>query len=167
MAERFCVIVHNVRSAYNVGSIFRTADGLGAEKVYLTGYSPAPYSPDRLLKTAAEKMIEKTALGAEKNVPWERKALVGPLLGKLKKAGFLVVALEQDETSVKYDEFRSSKPVALIVGNEPKGIDRKILKKCDAIIEIPMYGQKNSLNVAVAFGIAGYGIRSRIKTKVK
>lgn len=156
MDKELVIIAHNIRSAYNVGAIFRTADGAGAGKLYLTGYSPAPdLGP---FQTAAGKMIAKTALGAEKNLAWERKARLGPLLKKLRAEKVQIVALEQSKDSVDYRKFRPRFTVALILGNEPKGIDQKILKYCDKIIEIPMRGQKNSLNVAVALGVAGYEI---------
>jgi tRNA G18 (ribose-2'-O)-methylase SpoU len=156
MKKELVIIAHNIRSAYNIGAIFRTADGMGAGKIFLTGYSPAP---DRgPFQTAAGKMIAKTALGAEKNLLWERKARLGPVLKKLKTDGYKIIALEQDKNSIDYRKFKPSFPVALILGNEPKGIDKKTLKYCDQIIEIPMHGKKNSLNVAVALGVAGYEI---------
>ncbi|KKU54864.1 MAG: tRNA/rRNA methyltransferase [Candidatus Moranbacteria bacterium GW2011_GWE1_49_15] len=162
-AGRFAVIVHNIRSAYNVGSIFRTADGIGADRIYLTGYTPSPAKEGALYLSKAQKMITKTALGAERYVSWEKATSIGKLLDKLKKEGVTVAALEQDERSVDYKEFVPDFPIALLLGNEPKGIDKRILKKCDAYIEIPMRGDKKSLNVSVAFGVAGYEIYSKIK----
>jgi len=156
MKKDLIIIAHNIRSAYNIGAIFRTADGMGASKLFITGYSPAPDSGS--FRTAAGKMIAKTALGAEKNLTWDKIARLFPLLKKLKAEKFQIVALEQDTKSIDYQKFRPSFPVALILGNEPKGIDQKILKYCDQIIEIPMRGAKNSLNVSVALGVAGYEI---------
>jgi len=158
MKNKFYLILHNIRSAYNVGSIFRTADGAGIEKIYLTGYSPAPAVKDNPYKTKAQKMLAKTALGAEKNVSWKKNKNLDVLIKKLKKEKFQVVALEQDETSVDYRKFKLKFPLALIVGNEVMGLDKRILKKCDQIIEIPMRGEKKSLNVSVATGIVGYKI---------
>lgn len=149
------IIAHNIRSAYNVGAIFRTADGVGAQKIYLTGYTASPGN-SKIYKSSAQKMIEKTALGAEKNVSWKKVRNISNLILDLKKKGFEVIALEQNEKSVNYKEFRPIFPVALIIGSEPRGIDVRILKKCDKIIKIPMYGSKNSLNVSVALGIASY-----------
>lgn len=157
------VIAHNIRSAHNVGSIFRTADGVGVEKVYLTGYSPSPAKENVPYLTPAQKMIAKTALEAEKHVSWQKISSIGRLLEKLKKDGLVIVALEQDEKSLDYRKFLPHSSVALIVGNEPKGIDGRVLKKCDAIIDIPMKGKKKSLNVSVAFGIAAYRICSKME----
>jgi tRNA G18 (ribose-2'-O)-methylase SpoU len=156
MKKNLVIIAHNIRSAYNIGAIFRTADGMGASSVFLTGYSP---SPDKgQFQTSAGKMIAKIALGSEKSLTWEKKSRLGPLLKKLKTEKFQIVALEQNERSADYRKLKPQFPVALILGNEPKGIDQKILKTCDRIVEIPMRGEKNSLNVAVALGVAGYEI---------
>lgn len=152
------MVVHNIRSAYNVGAIFRTADGIGIDKIYLTGYSPIPYEENKPYQSPAQKMISKTALGAEKNVSWKREKSIGKVIAELKKLGFSIVALEQFKKSIDYKKFKPHFPLVLIIGNEPRGIDGKILKKCDAIVEIPMKGKKNSLNVAVALGVAGYQI---------
>ena len=156
MDKNLVVIAYNIRSAYNIGAIFRTADGMGASKIYLAGYSP---SPDQGIKqTAAGKMIAKTALGSEQNLSWEKKNRILPLLKKLKKENFQIVALEQDPKSIDYRKFNPKFPLALILGNEPAGIDKRVLGLCDRVVEIPMRGRKNSLNVAVAFGVAGYKI---------
>lgn len=153
--KTFYIIAHNIRSSYNVGAIFRTADGMGAQKIYLTGYTSSPGN-SKIYKSPAQKMIEKTALGAEKSVSWKKVRNISGLILDLKKKGFEIVALEQDEKSVNCKEFKPTFPMALIIGSEPRGINARILKKCDKIIEIPMYGSKNSLNVSVALGVAGY-----------
>lgn len=154
------LIIPDIRSAENVGSMFRTADAVGVSKVYITGYSPTPldkYGRKR-------KDIAKTALGAEDSVPWEYKKSLSLLIKKLKKEGCKIVALEQDEKSIDYKRCnkifstKTVKKLALIVGNEVTGLDKKILKECDAIIEIPMRGKKESLNVAVSFSIAIFRI---------
>jgi tRNA G18 (ribose-2'-O)-methylase SpoU len=150
-----------VRSAYNVGSIFRSADGMGVDKIFITGFTQAPSEKEYILQTKAEKMLSKTALGADKYIVWEKIQSISKVIDKLKKENYQIVALEQNEISIDYRKFRPTKKMALIVGNEPKGIDKKILKKCDKIIEIPMRGQKQSLNVAVALGIAGYKLTER------
>ena len=156
MKRRLVLILHRVRSAYNVGSIFRTADGAGVGKIYLTGFTQAPFEEEEIRETKAQRMLGKTALGAQKYVSWEKKKNISEVIFKLKKEGFLIVALEQRERSIDYRKFKSKQPVAIILGNEPRGIDARILKKCDKIIEIPMYGKKKSLNVSVAAGIVAY-----------
>ena len=163
MKKELYIILHNIRSAYNVGSMFRTADGMGVKKIYLTGYTASPYCEKDLHMTKPQKMISKTALGADEFVSWEKASQIGKLISRLKSEKIEIVALEQDKKSVNYKKFKPKFPLALIVGNEPKGIDKKILKKCDQIIEIPMKGEKKSLNVAVSIGIAGYEISSKIK----
>jgi tRNA G18 (ribose-2'-O)-methylase SpoU len=149
--DNFVVICHNIRSAYNIGSVFRTADGAGAVKIYLTGYTPAPPHPG----------ISKTALGAEKVVEWEKFAKLDGLLKKLRKEKYKIIALEQSKKSVPLDLFKSKGNVALILGNEVRGLRPVVLDKCDKIIEIPMRGEKESLNVSVAFGIAAYFLTSK------
>ncbi len=152
MIKNIYLILHNIRSAYNVGSIFRTADAAGVGKIYLTGYTPSPL----------DNKVKKTSLGAEKTVSWEKSGQIAPLLKKLKKSGILVVALEQSKKSIDYRKFKCRYPMALILGNEIKGLNKKILSYADKIIEIPMYGKKESLNVAVAAGIAIYKIKEII-----
>ncbi|MDD5084109.1 MAG: RNA methyltransferase [Candidatus Moranbacteria bacterium] len=159
----YIVIAHNIRSAHNVGSLFRTADGTGVDKIFLTGYTPMPATKETIYLTRAHKDLAKTALGAEKNIVWEHREDVLALLKALKKDGYQIIALEQSEKSVDYRAYRPSKKIALIAGNEVRGVDADILDQCDAILEIPMRGQKNSLNVSVAFGIAAFEIRSKME----
>lgn len=154
--NKLYLILHRLRSAYNVGSIFRSADGIGVDKIFITGFTQIPSEKEYLLQTKAEKMLSKTALGADKYVIWEKTSNIVRLLDKLKGEGFEIVALEQNENSIDYRDYKPGKKTALILGNEPRGIDGRILKKCDKIIEIPMRGKKQSLNVAVALGVAGY-----------
>lgn len=146
--KEFYVICDNIRSLENIGSIFRTADALGVSKIFLCGISGKP----------PNHKISKTALGAENSVPWEYYKQTGRLIDKLKNSKINIIALEQDKRSVLYTKFQPQFPLALIVGNEVKGISKKILKKCNKIIYLPMSGQKESLNVSVAFGAAGYYI---------
>jgi tRNA G18 (ribose-2'-O)-methylase SpoU len=148
MSKDFYVICDNIRSLENIGSIFRTSDALGISKIFLCGISGQP----------PNHKISKTALGAEKNIPFEYCRQTGRLIDKLKKEKISIVALEQDKKAIKYDKFKPSFPLALIVGNEVKGVSKKILEKADKIIVLPMSGQKESLNVSVAFGVAGYEI---------
>jgi 23S rRNA (guanosine2251-2'-O)-methyltransferase len=152
MKGEFYVICDDIRSLENIGSIFRTSDALGVSKIYLCGIS----GKTPAWETGLHKKIAKTALGAEKNVPFEYCKDTGRLIDKLKKDKIEVVALEQDGVAIEYTKFKPKFPVALILGNEVEGVSKKILKKCDEIIYLPMLGQKESLNVSVAFGIAGY-----------
>lgn len=144
------LILHNIRSAYNVGAMFRTADAAGVKKVYLTGYTPTPI--DRFGRV--QKEIAKTALGAEKSISWEHQSRITSLITKLKREGILIVALEQTNQSENYKDVYIKKSLALIVGNEVRGISQQICDQCDRVIEIPMKGKKESLNVSVATGIA-------------
>ncbi|OGH68890.1 MAG: hypothetical protein A2754_00770 [Candidatus Magasanikbacteria bacterium RIFCSPHIGHO2_01_FULL_47_8] len=153
MSEKQCVLIlPNIRSGHNVGAMFRTADGAGINKIYLTGYTPTP----------PHVQIDKVSLGAEKWVPWEYTKQTASVLKKLKAAGFYIVALEQTEKSVNIYEWTPKFPLALVVGNEKTGVTRSILKYCDESIHIPMRGRKNSLNVSIAAGIAMYYVSEKI-----
>lgn len=154
------IIAHNIRSAHNVGAIFRTCDGAGAAKIYLSGYTPEPANKNKMeeTKTKAEKMLGKTALGAEISVPWERADDLEQLILKLKKQRVNIVALEKTENSILMKDFAMKFPMALILGNEVDGVSENVLEKCDNVLEIPMRGKKESLNVSVAAGIAIYKI---------
>lgn len=157
------LILHDIRSAHNVGSMFRTADGAGVAEIILSGYTPVPPKKDALYLTDADKALRKTALGAEETMPWKRVASLTRCITQLKKDGYEVVALEQAVESTEYRKYRPKKKVALIVGNEIDGVVTKILRQCDVVLEIPMRGQKNSLNVSVAAGIALYQIIATMK----
>lgn len=148
------LILPNIRSALNVGAIFRTADASGINKIYLTGYTPRP--TDKFGRV--QKDIAKSALGAELTIKWEYAESLVRLITKLKKEKYQIIALEQDEKSVDYRKVKIGNRVAIILGEEVNGIDKKILKKCDTIIEIPMYCKKESLNVSVACGVALFRI---------
>lgn len=152
------VIAHNIRSTHNVGAIFRTCEGLGVSKVILSGYTPYPQVVDdtRLphIATKLTNQIHKTALGAEQMVPFEYQS--APLLKDLKAAGFRIVGLEQDERSIMLPKYTAPEKVALLLGEEVEGITPELRLDCDDLIEIPMYGEKESFNVSVATGIALY-----------
>jgi len=148
--EEVFVLLHNIRSTHNVGSIFRTADALGVSKIYLSGYTPTPL--DRFNKP--RKDIAKVALGAEQSISWEYLDNPEKVIKNLKKEGFRVVGIEQDKKAVDYKKVKIKKPVLFVVGNEVDGIDKKTLSLCDQVVEIPMLGTKESLNVSVAFGVA-------------
>lgn len=148
------LILPNIRSAINVGAMFRTADAIGINKIYLTGYTPRP--TDKFGRIQGD--IAKSALGAETWIPWEYEEYINKVLKKLKKENFQIVAVEQYENSIDYRKVKVGDKVAIIMGEEVNGLDKKILKKCDVIAEIPMKGKKESLNVSVACGIALFGI---------
>jgi len=149
----FCVVLNDIRSLYNVGSIFRTADGAGVEKLWLCGITGHP--PDT--------QISKTALGAEKEVPWEYRRDVLTLLKELKSKGYRIVFLEQLAESIAYQDYRSSGPLCLVLGNEISGVSEELVALCDETLEIEMAGLKNSLNVSVAFGIVAYHFRNMFR----
>ena len=140
----FYLILPDIRSCYNVGSIFRTADAFGVTKIFLCGYTP---TPDRNPK------IHKVALGAEQNVPWEHCKDAWRVVEKLKKEGAHIVAAEQTKKSLSYKKWKPRFPVAFIFGNEVEGVPQTLLKRADNILHIPMLGKKESLNVSVAVGI--------------
>ena len=170
--KNIVLIIHNVRSAHNVGALFRTADGAGVVKIFLTGYTPCPYVSDNSVSgrrhrhispTKAEKELAKTALGAERSMEWMHSVSLKKVITLLREEKYAVVGLEQGVGSKDYRKYVPGGSVALVVGNEVRGLDARILKQCDAIIDIPMRGTKNSLNVAVATGIALYQIASTIE----
>lgn len=143
------LVLDDVRSVFNVASIFRTADAAGVAKIYLCGYTPAPI--DRFGRV--RKDFAKVSLGAEHSVPWEKRE-IGEAIRLLKKEGFTCAGLEQDVGSRDYRAYKAPKKTALVVGNEVHGISREVLESLDVILEIPMLGKKESLNVEVATGIA-------------
>ncbi len=157
------LIVHNIRSTHNAGSLLRTADGLGLEHVYFTGYSPYPKGPkdSRLphLSDKIDRQIHKTALGAEKTAVWSHEEDIDKLIGRLKAKGYFVAALEQTAGSMPLETFRPPQKTALLVGSEVGGLDERLLKKVDGCLEIPMAGAKESFNVAVAAAMALYRLR--------
>jgi len=144
----FYVVCDNIRSLENIGSIFRTSDALGVDKIFLCGISGYP----------PNSKISKTALGAEKTIPFEHHWQTWRVIDKLKKRKFQIVALEKTKGAFLYTRFKPKFPLALVVGNEKTGVSKSVLKKADKIIYLPMRGKKESLNVSVAFGVAGYEI---------
>jgi 23S rRNA (guanosine2251-2'-O)-methyltransferase len=161
---KLVLVAHNIRSAHNVGSLLRTADGLGVDKVFLTGYSPYPQSDDDArmphLRRKISLQIHKTALGSELFVPWEYQENIFSCLKQLSEEGFMPVALEQTAKAIPIEKFKASKKVALIVGNEVSGLDKDVLKEVDQHIKIQMKGSKESFNVAIAAAIALYQLRA-------
>jgi tRNA G18 (ribose-2'-O)-methylase SpoU len=148
------LILPDIRSAINVGAIFRTADAAGVSKIYLTGYTPKP--TDRFGRI--QKDIAKSALGAELFVPWEFQKSLSFLIRKLRRDGYQIIAIEQDKKATNYRKIKITHKVAIILGPEVQGLSKKILDQCDTIAEIPMQGKKESLNVSVACGIALFQI---------
>lgn len=146
-------ILHNIRSLHNVGSIFRTADAAGFEKIYLTGITPPPR--DRLGNK--QPRFTKVSLGAEDYLLWEKVHSAVKLIKQFHKQGYKILAVEQSRQAIPYFQLKArTAKAALVVGNEVKGLPPPILKLADQILEIPMFGKKESLNVAVAFGIVAY-----------
>lgn len=154
------LLVHNIRSTFNVGSIFRTADGFGVTQIILSGYTPYPTCPDdeRLphIREKITRQIHKTALGAEALVPFIHS--LAPPLDRLKKQGYRIVALEQSPSSIPLHTYHAPEKIALLLGEEVDGITPELLRECDEIVEIPMQGAKESFNVSCAAAIALYQI---------
>ena len=144
------LILHDIRSAQNVGSLFRTADAAGISKIYLSSITPQPL--DRFGRYRSD--IAKTALGAERTIEWQSYEDIATLIVGLRQEGIQVVAIEQSEDAVDYKSVFFDKDTAFVLGNEVGGISKDILELVDVIAEIPMKGEKESLNVAVAGGIA-------------
>lgn len=148
MNKKIYVLLNSVRSLHNVGSIFRTSDGAGVKKIFLcgqTGYPP-------------REEITKTAIGAEEVVPWEYWIDAKECMAMLNKKSVQLVALEQTKKSIDYRKFKPKHPICLVVGHEIDGVEQGILDLCDSAIEIPMHGEKQSLNVSVAFGVVVYSL---------
>lgn len=146
------LILHNIRSVHNVGSIFRTADAAGVTKIILSGYTPLP--TDRF--GMPRKDFAKVSLGAEQTIPWQQTKTLRSAIRQLKKENYYIVAVEQDKKSVSLFDLKppKNKKLALVLGNEVRGLSKSALALCDKIVEIPMRGKKESLNVSVAAGIA-------------
>jgi tRNA G18 (ribose-2'-O)-methylase SpoU len=137
------IVLDNVRSAHNVGSIFRTSDAFLIKKIILCGITPIPPSNE----------IRKSALGATNSVEWIQEEKTSIAINNLKKEGYYIVGVEQVEKATKIQEFQNNQPIALIFGHEVNGVSQEIINICDEIIEIPQYGTKHSLNISVCAGI--------------
>jgi 23S rRNA (guanosine2251-2'-O)-methyltransferase len=161
---KIVLVLHNIRSTHNVGSILRSSDGFGVARVYFTGYTPYPVHEDDIrlphIREKIERQIEKTALGAQKTVQWNHDENIKKVLDDLKNKGFLIAALEQTSKAIDLNDFHPDKNVALILGNEVDGVDKEILETADIHLQIPMHGKKESLNVAIAGSIALYHLQS-------
>lgn len=144
------VVLNSIRSGYNVGSIFRTSDGAMIEKLFLCGYTSHP----------PNKEVLKTALGSQDSVDWEFRENAIEVIKDLKEQGYKICALEQTDSNISYSDIKKSDmPLCLIVGNEITGVNQELIDLCDISIEIPQYGIKQSLNVAVAYGISIFELR--------
>lgn len=151
------LLLHDLRSTHNVGSILRTADGAGAEKVYLSGTTPTPV--DRFGRARSD--LTKVSLGAEESVSWEYVENPLDVLDGAKENGFTTVAVEQTDASAPYTTLTPLAQLLLVFGNEPHGLSDEVVQACDRVVEIPMYGKKESLNVSVAAGIVLYQLTPR------
>ena len=148
-------MLENVRSAENVGAMFRTADAFGVAELWCVGYTPLPR--DRFER--ANSKIAKTALGAERTLPWKHFVSSEEAIHNARTQGMKMYALEQTEMSLPLTSLRTEENVVVVVGNEVEGVSQEVKEKADAIYEIPMHGTKESLNVSVACGIALYALR--------
>ncbi|MGH7157876.1 MAG: TrmH family RNA methyltransferase [Candidatus Saccharimonadales bacterium] len=157
------LVAHNLRSAHNVGSLLRTADGLGVDKVILGGYTPHPeHANDRRLPHEAAKvaaLIQKTALGAELSQNWKYHQNILPVIAHLKKQGYAVAALEQTDASRELPTYHPPQKIVILVGREVEGVEQEVLAACDLSLEIPMFGKKESYNVVQAAAMALYHCR--------
>ncbi len=143
-------ILVSLRSLYNVGSIFRTADALGVQKIYLTGFTGTP----------RQSKVVKTALGAEQSVAWEKVKSASQVINQLREDGYKIIGLEKTKNSTDYRKWKPNKKTAILLGNEERGLSPRLLKQCDQIVHLPMLGTKKSLNVSVATGAIGYSLLS-------
>lgn len=150
-------LCENIRSLFNVGAVFRTGDALRIAKLYLCGFTGTPPRPE----------IDKVALGAVESVPWEYVPSTGQAIQILKSQGVKILALEHTDSSIDFQSFSYQFPVGIVFGHEYYGIDEMTLSQCDAAVEIPMYGIKQSLNVATACGVIGYEVLRQLNDQGK
>lgn len=166
--NKIVVIAHDIRSAHNIGSLLRTCDGLGVDRVYMTGYTPHPEtkSDQRLPHIASRvtKMIQKTAIGAENTVDWVAEQNIFNVINKLRTQNFKIIGLEIDQNAVPLHNFKSKNNIAIILGNEIRGIEQSLLDICDETVFIPMLGKKESLNVTEAASMTLYYLRYIMNT---
>lgn len=155
------LILDNIRSTHNVGSILRTADGFGVKEIYFCGYTPYPYHTNDVrlphIINKINSQIQKTALGA--NINFEVFDDIKEAIAKAKALKYYVAALEQNDKSIDISEYKCPKKIAIILGNEVSGIDNGVLELCDTILQIPMLGRKESFNVSISAAIALYSLR--------
>ncbi|HEX5797128.1 MAG TPA: TrmH family RNA methyltransferase [Candidatus Saccharimonadales bacterium] len=163
MRREIIVIAHNIRSAHNVGSLIRTCEGMGVEKLFLSGYTPyPPINGDQRLPhiiKRLQKQIDKTALGAQDYLSWQHESDVEKIFRQLRDRGYSICALEQSSKSRDIRKFKPPDKIALIAGNELSGLEEAILDEADCILEIPMFGKKESFNVVQACAMALFRLR--------
>lgn len=157
------IIAHDIRSTHNIGSLLRTAEGLGVQHVYISGHSPYPTEEDdsRLphIHQKLSRQIHKTALGAESSQAWSHADDINELVVDLKSRGFRVVGLEQDPKAIKLPDYKPPQKVAVLLGREVEGLEDSLITMCDELVEIPMFGQKESFNVVQAAAMVLYCFR--------
>lgn len=163
MEPEIVIIAHDLRSSHNVGSLIRTAEGLGVKEIILTGYTPYPMAKaDGRLPHIARRVdgqIKKTSLGAEKFISWRHISDLAQAVEGLSREGYVICALEQAPGSMEINKFKPPFKIALMVGNEVKGLSKDVLKMADHLLEIPMFGNKESFNVVQAAAMALYSFR--------
>lgn len=149
------VVLDNVRSMHNVGSVFRTCDAFLVEKLYLCGFTPCP----------PHREIQKTALGATETVAWESVPSAKKLVSALRADGYTIYAVEQTHNSIALDQFKPEQKskLALVFGNEAEGVDEEVINRCNGAIEIPQFGSKHSFNISVSTGIVLWDIFNKLK----
>ncbi len=149
------VVLDNVRSMHNVGSVFRTCDAFLVEKLYLCGFTPCP----------PHREIQKTALGATETVAWESIQSAKEIVSVLRADGYNIYAVEQTHNSIALDQFKPEQKskLALVFGNEAEGVDEEVIKQCNGAIEIPQFGSKHSFNISVSAGIVLWDIYNKLK----
>ena len=156
---KYSVLLHNIRSVHNVGSVFRTADAAGFDHIYLSGYTPEPV--DRFGRERSD--LHKVALGAENTVSWSSFVYIDEAISSLQEKGVYIIAVEQSHESFDYRKLGEleipSSEVVLVMGEETKGIESEILSRVNSVVELPMRGEKESLNVSVAFGVVAYEVK--------
>lgn len=161
--RQIVIIAHDIRSTHNVGSLLRTAEGVGVECVWLTGYTPYPIGANdtRLPHQAQriDKAISKTALGAETSQAWSHSDDIYVVIRRLRSEGFTIAALEQTDTSISLPDWQTPDKIAVVLGREVEGVSADVLKLCDLSVEIPMRGRKESYNVVQAAAMALYHCR--------
>lgn len=161
--HQIVVVAHDIRSAHNVGSLLRTAEGIGVEYVWLTGYTPYPaHETDERLPHIARKLdkaIQKTSLGAQLSQAWSHSPEVDSVISELRDQGYIIAGLEQSDTSISLPTWSPPQKVAIVIGREVEGLAQEIVSLCDQLLEIPMFGQKESYNVVQAAAMALYHCR--------
>lgn len=158
------LVAHNLRSIHNVGSLLRSSEVFAVEKVYVTGFTPHPSYPgdqrDTKLQEKQTRRMSRASAGAEETMPLEHHADIHALLASLRTAGYTVAGLEIDPAALGIGRYPAGQRVALVLGDEVNGIDPELREACDVLLQIPMYGDKSSLNISVAVGIALYSLQA-------